>query len=686
MVLDDAVADREAQAGPLGRPLGAEERVEDLVLHLGLDAAPGIGEDHPDRAVGLSDGDVEASAVRHGVAGVQDQVQEHLLDLVRVDLERRRIVHIRADLDLFELMVVPHQAQRVLQDVPEARRHLLARVEPREIAQVPHDPRDAVHLPVDRRERLPDKGLQLLGLELLHQRGYGSERVADLVGHAGGKPAYAGVLGRPEQLLFDLLLLGDVLKDQHVSFVGAGELAQVPLENDLGLEVPAAGDLAFLHQGSEEARFEAGELLLGKAVHGVGLFHAGDHLHAGVPVFDAQRLIERGHAEGQALDDVLAELFQQGKLTVRLGQLLPRQLQALRDLADRLRDLQRLFMRQERFVLEHERADRRPQRSREGPLGFLPELEQPLVGERLAAHAGFSDKRIDHVARLRGAKILRQHLLDLAHIELPVVLRELERRIGIDKNDGLAGFGIGLFREERYSHVEQQVQQQSPEKRMAPAVKAFEAEQRRGVQHPRPEDLLHEAARLHDAGAQEGRDQQGIDPDAEPRDDAGDGPLLVAALPIEAEQKGRGEDGDRFKGLEPDVHETVIIADIHGEGISEEHASQDHDPLDIQHHDREILERPQVPEQGHDKTVHHHRGKRHGFHDDHGGGGRKTADERHERDERVAGVQGDREHKIVRRGLDVSQQKSAVCNGKNKDIDQEQVERKKPHGLFNMVG
>jgi len=36
------------------------------------------------------------------------------------------------------------------------------------------------------------------------------------MGNAGGKPADAGVLGGPEQLFLDLLLLRDVLKDQYV--------------------------------------------------------------------------------------------------------------------------------------------------------------------------------------------------------------------------------------------------------------------------------------------------------------------------------------------------------------------------------------------------------------------------------------------------------------------------------------
>ena len=48
MLLDDPVADREAQARPLADRLGGEERVEDPVAHRGVDAAAGVGDLDPD--------------------------------------------------------------------------------------------------------------------------------------------------------------------------------------------------------------------------------------------------------------------------------------------------------------------------------------------------------------------------------------------------------------------------------------------------------------------------------------------------------------------------------------------------------------------------------------------------------------------------------------------------------------
>ncbi|MBS1128890.1 MAG: hypothetical protein H6Q96_1270, partial [Nitrospirae bacterium] len=118
------------------------------------------------------------------------------------------------------------------------------------------------------------------------------------MGNAGGQPAHAGVFGGPEQLLLDLLLLRDVLKDQYVPLLGAREPAHVPLQDDMGLEVPAAGDLSFVDNGGEQTRLKAREQSTRILAEGIGLLGAGDHLHGGVPVGHAVGLIERGHAKG----------------------------------------------------------------------------------------------------------------------------------------------------------------------------------------------------------------------------------------------------------------------------------------------------------------------------------------------------------------------------------------------------
>ena len=78
VLLDDAVADRKAEAGPLADGLGGEERVEDPLADRRLDAAAGVGDLDPDSGrLGL--GPVRIVTVPSGVAGV-DGVHEQVDD------------------------------------------------------------------------------------------------------------------------------------------------------------------------------------------------------------------------------------------------------------------------------------------------------------------------------------------------------------------------------------------------------------------------------------------------------------------------------------------------------------------------------------------------------------------------------------------------------------------------------
>jgi hypothetical protein len=102
-LLDDAVDGGEAEAGALADFLGREERLEDLVADLGRDAGTGVGDVDP-HVVGdrhaligrlrrLFGGDVggahgELAAIRHGVARIDGEVHDHLLELRDVNLDR----------------------------------------------------------------------------------------------------------------------------------------------------------------------------------------------------------------------------------------------------------------------------------------------------------------------------------------------------------------------------------------------------------------------------------------------------------------------------------------------------------------------------------------------------------------------------------------------------------------------
>ena len=100
-LLDDAVGHGEAEPGALSQFLGGEEGFEGTGLHFAIHAVAGVA--HNDLHVlagfeifGLADrvridGEIarlngEASASRHGVLRVHGQIDEHLLDLIRVGL------------------------------------------------------------------------------------------------------------------------------------------------------------------------------------------------------------------------------------------------------------------------------------------------------------------------------------------------------------------------------------------------------------------------------------------------------------------------------------------------------------------------------------------------------------------------------------------------------------------------
>ena len=106
-LLDEAVHHAQAQAGALAGPFRGEERIEYLVEHSGRNSGSGIARrDHgvaagPDVAVhsriivvekdeaGLDD---QLASVRHGVAGVEGQIEDRGGELIGIDNRRTNLV------------------------------------------------------------------------------------------------------------------------------------------------------------------------------------------------------------------------------------------------------------------------------------------------------------------------------------------------------------------------------------------------------------------------------------------------------------------------------------------------------------------------------------------------------------------------------------------------------------------
>src|SRR3989338_369136 len=116
VLLDDAVADGQAQAGAPAGGLGGEEGVVDLAQVLRGDADAGVADLDLDAAVVVAGADGELAALRHGVAGVDQQVQEDLLELAGVAADDRQgLVQLGFHFGSARAQLRLHQAQGVTQ-------------------------------------------------------------------------------------------------------------------------------------------------------------------------------------------------------------------------------------------------------------------------------------------------------------------------------------------------------------------------------------------------------------------------------------------------------------------------------------------------------------------------------------------------------------------------------------------
>ena len=227
MFLHDRVSDRQPEARPLADILGREERIEDLRLHVFGHARPIVGDFEHDRvAIEVVPGadDERAATVRadHGLFGVDDEVEQHLLDLMRIGERLGESGGKRLDgHDVVDALLVRAQRQRFADHLVEidhgARRVALAG----EGQQVADDLGGAL--------RLAEDGLEaaarvVVGRPLRQAFGPGEdgrERVIELVRDAGNcLPEGRELLGLEQLvvevagLIFEPLAVADVAHER----------------------------------------------------------------------------------------------------------------------------------------------------------------------------------------------------------------------------------------------------------------------------------------------------------------------------------------------------------------------------------------------------------------------------------------------------------------------------------------
>ena len=113
----DAIGDRQAEAGALADRFGGEERIVDARDVFAGNPGARIGDfDHG--AVALeTGGNRQPATARHRVLGIQEEIEEHLLQLVlHADDDHRRVGQLPSHLDAVQLELVLEQAEHVADD------------------------------------------------------------------------------------------------------------------------------------------------------------------------------------------------------------------------------------------------------------------------------------------------------------------------------------------------------------------------------------------------------------------------------------------------------------------------------------------------------------------------------------------------------------------------------------------
>src|ERR1035441_5285605 len=122
MLLDDAVGDRKSQAGAtlltlFGGRLGREEGIVYALDMFGCDARSGVGHSYADH-VAIGGGHVQRAASRHGVLGVEEQVEEDLLQSSGISLDGGNSCgQLRVHLNLGNFELVLEKCERVGDDL-----------------------------------------------------------------------------------------------------------------------------------------------------------------------------------------------------------------------------------------------------------------------------------------------------------------------------------------------------------------------------------------------------------------------------------------------------------------------------------------------------------------------------------------------------------------------------------------
>ena len=262
MVLEEGADDGEAQARPAAEGLGGVEGLEDVRRVLRGDAVPVVAEVHGDVLVGeLAPQEQVPAASRHGVAGVDDEVDEDLGQLPRDPADQvvaLGVVALDQGAHLGERVLA--EGEGLLEDLVEPEHHRGLPRGARVVDEVPGQPLHPLGGLGDAPQPVHVLGFEGDALDLAPQvvgvSQDGGERVVQLVEGAGGELADGGEFVRLGELapgLGPLAGLGAGGREAEAERQGLG---QAPEQQDLDAVVvgrlSTAGDAQLRRPGDRD--------------------------------------------------------------------------------------------------------------------------------------------------------------------------------------------------------------------------------------------------------------------------------------------------------------------------------------------------------------------------------------------------------------------------------------------------
>ena len=288
-LLDDAVDRRQPEAGALADFLGREERLEDLVDDVDRNAGAGVADVDP-HVVGRRHALVgqplgfrrryirgphrEPAAIGHGVAGVDGEIDDHLLELRDVDLDRPQIAAVhQIELDL--LADQPAQQHGEIAERVAEMQHLRAqRLPARERQQLPHQRRGAGGVLLDLHDVLERRIGRLVRVQQEIVRHHdGGQHVVEVVRDAAGELADGVHLLRLVDLVLQRAALGGL---QQIDDRGLGVALVLLDRGDEELAPTLLGAVEHRLDRSDVAVAVGGKLDRGADAIAVALGNRGD--------------------------------------------------------------------------------------------------------------------------------------------------------------------------------------------------------------------------------------------------------------------------------------------------------------------------------------------------------------------------------------------------------------------------